>query len=607
MIANLRKLYDVLNPRERRNALILLGMMLVQGLLEAMGVASIVPFMAVLSNPQTIQTNPYLAAAYQYIGAPNQTWFLIFLGLASLSVILARIGISAATSYAIVRYAQLRSFSLSIRLLQNYLSRPYGWFLNRHSADMGKSLLSEVEEVVQGSLMRSFDLAAQLIVSTSLILLVVIAEPRAAIIATSLLGTVYAFVYFSLRPRIERMGRESRAANQDRFKLVQEMFSGIKEVKIGGLEHPYLRRFSNAAHRFARRKAKFAVLRDLPRYLLEAFSMAGIMAILLLLMVRAHGDFTKIVPVMTLYAFAGLRLLPMLQRIYANLVSLRFGSATLDAIHRDMQEIGVPIMLAGRRKDRLPLRDQIQLRDITFTYPKADRASLQDISLTIASRTTVGFVGSTGSGKTTLVDVVLGLLAPQQGELTVDGTLITADNVGAWQQAIGYVPQQIFLADETVAGNIAFGVPPHEIDMKAVECAARIANLHDFIMDELPQKYETKVGERGVRLSGGQRQRVGIARALYHDPDVLVLDEATSALDNLTERAVMDAVHNLSHQKTVLIIAHRLSTVQTCDRLFLLDHGRLKAVGTYDELLKADPAFRRMASHEEFQERTSRA
>jgi ABC-type multidrug transport system fused ATPase/permease subunit len=249
---------------------------------------------------------------------------------------------------------------------------------------------------------------------------------------------------------------------------------------------------------------------------------------------------------------------------------------------------------------RLPLLECIELRDVTFTYPTAERPALFNVSLKIAARTTVGFVGRTGAGKTTLVDIIIGLLAPQQGEIEVDGIRITADNIRDWQQSIGYVPQHIFLADDTIASNIAFGVSPKKIDMEIVESASRNADLHEFIVDELPQGYATRVGERGVRLSGGQRQRIGIARALYHDPDVLVLDEATSALDNVTESVVMRAVRNLAHSKTILIIAHRLSTVRVCDQLFLLEHGKLKSVGTYDDLRKRDKAFSKLAAQETF-------
>jgi ABC-type multidrug transport system fused ATPase/permease subunit len=281
--------------------------------------------------------------------------------------------------------------------------------------------------------------------------------------------------------------------------------------------------------------------------------------------------------------------------IYHSLTQLRSSAPVLDAIHRDITETAGSPRPARAGSDVLHLHDLLELVAVDYTYPQADRPVLQGLSLTIPARTTVGIVGGTGAGKTTAVDVMLGLLTPDAGELRVDGVPITSETLRAWQNTIGYVPQQIFLVDDSVAANIAFGIPEGQVDHAAVERAARVANLHDFVMGELAQGYQTFVGERGVRLSGGQRQRIGIARALYHDPDVLILDEATSALDNLTERAVMEAVHNLSHEKTIIMIAHRLSTVKDCETIFLMERGRLVAQGRYDALVAENETFRRMA------------
>ncbi len=237
----------------------------------------------------------------------------------------------------------------------------------------------------------------------------------------------------------------------------------------------------------------------------------------------------------------------------------------------------------------------LELRHIDYSYATAERTALKDVNLKIPARSTIGIVGGTGAGKTTLIDLILGLLSPQEGEILVDGAPITSANLRAWQRSLGYVPQSIYLTDESVAQNIAFGVPREKIDRAAVERAARIAALHDFVLEELPKGYDTIVGERGVRLSGGQRQRIGIARALYTDPSLLIMDEATSALDNITERAVMEAVDNIRHDRTIILIAHRLSTVRGCDTIFLLERGGVAASGTYDELVKGSETFRKMA------------
>jgi len=312
----------------------------------------------------------------------------------------------------------------------------------------------------------------------------------------------------------------------------------------------------------------------------------------MLYLMAQSGSFASALPIIALYAFAGYRLMPALQQIYGALTSLRFAGPALDALHQDLMSL----QPAGpnTQQPAMPLTQAITLNNIVYRYPNAATPTLKSISLSIPAKSTVGLVGTTGSGKTTTVDLILGLLDAQEGTLAIDGQPITDHNKRAWQRAIGYVPQQIYLADDSVAANIAFGIEPEQIDLAAVERAAKIANLHEFVISDLPQGYATTVGERGVRLSGGQRQRIGIARALYHNPQVLILDEATSALDNLTEQAVMEAVHNLGHEITIILIAHRLSTVRECDQIFLLEKGELKGSGIYDELTASSQQFKAM-------------
>jgi ABC-type multidrug transport system fused ATPase/permease subunit len=343
------------------------------------------------------------------------------------------------------------------------------------------------------------------------------------------------------------------------------------------------------------------IVGKIPRYVLEALVFGGLLVVILVILAVRDGDLDQVLPTLGVFAFAGLRILPAMQQVYQNATKLRFGKPALDSLYADMSSSGNGALTTSSLRatgNEVPFsfHSHLDLKNIFFTYPGAKQPAIRDLNFSIAANTTVGLAGATGAGKTTAVDLILGLLAPDQGEILVDGTPITLKNVRSWQRSLGYVPQHIFLADDTVAANIAFGVPLNKIDMAAVERAGKIAELHKFVIRELSNSYETTVGERGVRLSGGQRQRIGIARALYHDPDVLILDEATSALDNLTEKAVMDAVHNLTSQKTIVLIAHRLSTVQKCDQIFLLEHGQLIAQGTYSELLGTSPEFRRMAA-----------
>lgn len=583
MIATLSKLCDLLSAREKRQALLLLVLMLALGLLEMAGVASIFPLIAVLSDPGLIESNTYLQWTYQTLGFSDTNSFFIFLSAAVFLTVVVRVVFSAATNYGLLRYAQMRSHSLSVRLLGSYLRRPYAFFLNRHSADMGKSVLSEVEQVINGSLMPLLQLVSKLIVSTFLVSLVVAVEPVVAAVSLITLTGSYGVVYVAIRGYLRRKGAERLAANRARYQIAQEVLAGVKEVKVGGLERGYLRRYGKASGRFARLKVRLSLINEIPRHLLELTTLGGIITIIMVLLIRADGQMSVALPVVTLYAFAGLRLLPAIQTIYRSVVAMRFGGPALDALHRDLFEAEHATDL--KPVEPLSLSREIALENVSFAYPLSDRTALKDITLTIPAHSTVGFVGATGAGKSTIVDLILGLLEPQQGTLKVDGMPITRANVRNWQRSVGYVPQQIFLADESVAANIALGLPPKKIDMDAVERAARMANLHDFIVDELPKGYQTEIGDRGIRLSGGQCQRVGIARALYNDPDVLVLDEATSALDQDTERNVMSEVQDLARSKTIIMIAHRLSTVENCDVVYRLEEGHVVDRGTFDSVI----------------------
>jgi ABC-type multidrug transport system fused ATPase/permease subunit len=306
------------------------------------------------------------------------------------------------------------------------------------------------------------------------------------------------------------------------------------------------------------------------------------------------GSFNNSVPIVSLYAFAGYRLMPALQGVYSSFAQLTFSGPSIDKLYNDLKSFQP--FNNKQEQGILSFDKEITLKNIHYDYRNASRTALKDININISAKTTIGLVGATGSGKTTIVDIILGLLEVQKGTLEVDGKVITQQNSRSWQRSLGYVPQNIFLSDDTVAANIAFGVNLKDINQDAVEKASKIANLHEFVLKELPNQYKTTIGERGIRLSGGQRQRIGIARALYHNPKVLILDEATSALDNLTEQAVMEAVNNLNKNITIILIAHRLNTIKKCDKIFLLEKGEIKDIGTFEELININENFRKTAN-----------
>ena len=595
MLKTFLTLRSILTPSERRQTIMLFVMMLGMAFLETVGVASIMPFIAVLSDPQIIETNRWLSATFEYSGASSTHQFMVLLGIASFLLLITSLAFKAATQWAQIHFAQMRIHALGCRMMEAYLGQPYQWFLGRHSSRLATTVLAEVNKVISGSLFPAMQVVAYSLVALFLVTLLLILNPVIALGMGLAVGGIYLTLYLLVRKRLGRIGAIRLAANRERYRVTQETFGGFKDVKVNGLERIMVDRFKDPSWRLARQEAKSQVLSQIPNYAIQALVYGGIITILLVMM-TLYGSLEEALPVFATFAFAGYRLVPAAQSVYRQTAELRVAQPALESLAADIHSLQPSAIPRDTGPDRrMSLQGAIELRDVTFAYAGADRPALDEVSLRIPARATVGLVGTTGSGKTTMVDVILGLLWPQKGCLVVDEQPLTPENVRAWQRSVGYVPQQIYLADESVAANIAFGLPPEKLDMEAVERAARIANLHDFVIDELPQKYDTIVGERGVRLSGGQRQRIGIARALYHDPDVLLLDEATSALDNVTESAVMSAVNELGNQKTIIMIAHRLTTVRNCDHIFLLEHGRVAAEGTFDELVAQSTQFRAMA------------
>ena len=595
MIETARLILGLLDPREKKQLYFLIPLFVFAAFVDVAGVASIVPFILVVSNPQSIQTNPALSYVHNFLGAPETNTFILFLaGIVFVSLV-GSIGVKALSEYAVMRFGAARTLSISTRLLRTYLGKPYSWFLDRHSSELGKNILVEVDQIVRGVVVPSMRLLSQFFVVSFLLVLIVATAPHVAFAVFVIVGGSFGAIYVACRKFLLRNGAEARQADRDRYRIAQESMAGIKEVKVLGLEEGYIRRFRTAADGMARRDQMSNLVTMLALRALELMVFGSVILLIVLFIVVKQQRLDTILPVLGLFAFAGYRIMPALNQLFTSAAQIQVRKSMLLNISNSLTEASAQPADLRPPAERLSLRREIKLKNVTYTYSKAERPSLRGLSLTLPARKTFGFVGKTGAGKTTAVDLILGLLQPDNGEIEVDGVAITGANVRAWKRSIGYVAQQIFLADDTVASNIAFGVPDDKIDMAAVERAARTAMVHDFIVGKLPQGYRTMVGERGVRLSGGERQRIGIARALYHDPDVLVLDEATSALDNVTERAVMDAIHSIGRSKTVILIAHRLTTVRACDSIFVLEEGGLGAQGTYEELLVAGESFREMA------------
>lgn len=598
MVDSIKKIIKILSKRDLVYLSILLLGIIIMSFSQALGVVSVFPFIALVMDPEIVFENRYLLWVYSYFNFSSTESFVIFSGIIMLTLIIITNIFSALTTWFKIRFAWRNNHRLARRLLEKYLSMPYHFFLNQNSSDLSKNVLAEIKSLTNNYIIPLLTMITKGLLIIFIIGTLFLVDVMATSTAIVLLGGAYSLIFFRVNRSLKYRGSIRMDANKRRFKAVNEAFGGIKEIKLMNREAFFLERFSKESFTIARLQSWNAVIVGMPRFALEVFAFGGIIAFVLYLLITSD-DARQVIPLAALFAFAGHRLLPAFQEIFGCIATMQFNKAILDRVYDDITtDSGLKsekLVDIKRMPEKLTFRERINLKDVSYYYPNTDLPVICNIDLSIERKSSVAFVGPTGAGKTTLVDIILGLLIPQIGELTVDNVIISDNNRAEWQMNIGYVPQHLYLSDDKIKNNIAFGVPEKKIDMELVKEAAKISNIDQFITTELPEGYNTLVGERGVRLSGGQRQRIGIARALYHDPGVLVFDEATSALDGATEDAVLQALENASRTKTLIIIAHRLTTVKDCDQIFVIEKGRITASGTYDELLKSCNQFKKMA------------
>ena len=583
--------------RRQKLGLVVLGCgLMTMGIMELIGVAAILPFISLVSADAPPAPGTRLGDLYLWLGSPSLAQFQFYAGVALLAVIALTNLASAATTWYLHRFAWAQNHRLTTQLLGRYLKQPYSFFLSRNTSELSQKVLSEVNAVVSGVLLPILHVCARLVTIVLILALLAVVDPRLAGIVALVFGGSYLLVYLAMRRHQYRLGAQRYAANTSRFAVSREVLVGIKDVKALGREAEFMRRFTGPSWRYSMGTAQNQIMGRIPRYALETIAF-GTIVLVILVRIRSNEPFADLLPVLSLYVFAGYRLMPALNELFNSIVTIRFNVPALERLQTDLLSIegeAIEAMKARLEVPPLGLKEAIALQDVTFQFPDTRGFTIRDVSLVVRAKEMVGFVGTTGSGKTTLVDLVLGLLEPTRGAIVIDGVPLDETRTPGWRRTCGYVPQDVFLSDDTIAANIGFGIPKSELDSRAVERAAVVAQLDEFVRS-LPEGYETVVGERGVRLSGGQRQRIGIARALYHDPEVLVMDEATSALDGATEAAVLATIDELAHRKTLLVIAHRLTTVKNCDRIYLLEDGRIADEGSYDELLERNQRFRVMA------------
>jgi ATP-binding cassette, subfamily B, bacterial PglK len=592
MLKSLKKLKFLLSISEKKQAIALVILLILTALMDAVGVASIMPFMAVLVNPEVIHTNEILSAVYSWTGATNTQSFLFFLGVISISILVTSLALKAITTYKQHKFSFMREYSIGRRLIELYLHQPYSWFSNKNSAKISQKILSEVGQVITKVLIPVTSIVAQILVVIAMLALLVIVDPVLAISVIIALSIVYGIIFFSIRIFITKAGFEKVISDEARFVVVNEAFNAIKMIKIRSLEGVFLDQFKKPAKIYAKSLASSEIVGLLPRFILELVAFGGMIVVTLYLMMT-HNDPSSMFPIIALYAFAGYRILPALQQIYYYSSQIQFSTKSLDNIYNEFVHLH-QFNNVNTCKKNFKFNKKISLSRIYYSHLSANSNTLSNINITIPVGSSIAFIGATGSGKTTIVDLISGLLTPDKGAVAIDTIELNRANYSQWQKIVGYVPQDIYLIDDTIAANVAFGIEKSLIDYKAVKTASRIAQLHEFVENKLLNGYETEVGERGAKLSGGQIQRIGIARALYHNPKVLFLDEATSALDNITESKVMKSIRSSKPEITIIMIAHRISTIKDCDNIFLLDEGCIVESGTFDELLEKNKKFKLM-------------
>lgn len=591
----------MLGSEEKKKVVFILVIAIFLATLEVVGVVSIVPFLSILGDPEIINRNQYLNTAYLFLndyGVKNKLTYVILLGVGSFFLITLTASYRAYAAYQLNDFVEMARHSLSSKLFSSIVQNDYEFFIDKNSSSLVKVILSEVDQFVLQVLRPTILMLSHSLLLVALLVLLVLFEPLLALALFGIFGSFYFLVYSIARSFLGESGRIRVLSNSLRFKIVSEAFAVVKDVKFFQCEERYVETFKEPSQKFSKAEARHKTLSQIPQYILEAIAFACILGIAAYLVFKEGLDSSalgKALPILGIYAFAGYRMQPSLRTVYQGVVALKYGSTLIDNLYASNTQYQAPLK-KEKVKKQLSFNNQIELKEITYKYPEAERFALEQINLKINLGSSIAVVGSSGAGKTTLADIILGLLNPTSGQITIDGVKISKNQHEALGSFTGYVPQLVTLADSTVAENISFGRGNAAIDMAKVRAAAKLANIDRFINETLPQKYETMLGENGIKLSGGERQRLGIARALYTSPKLLVFDEATSALDTLTEREVVNAIETLTGDRTVIVIAHRLSTVKHCEQVILMEKGQIRAIGTYEELQIRDQVFEKMLS-----------
>jgi HlyD family secretion protein len=599
------ELISLLTPAQRKSLGHLQALVICMALMEIAGIASIAPFMLLVGDLSLLDRENFFSSLFHQSGIQNPYDFVFLLGLGSLVLLTLASLISMFTIWKLSMFGAAVGKDISDRLFNHYMSQSWLFHANTSSDQLTKQISSESQRVSDGVIMPLMNLNAKFVFVLLISVAIFVYNPLIAIISLATFAVAYVLLFTLVRSRLQRNGKTVSNALGVRFRLMNEAFGGIKDVLLLDRKQYFIDRFEEAGEKLAYARGNNTSLRQIPRYFVELLAFGALISLVLYLHLSEQGNLAVILPILSVYALAAFKLLPAIQQIYALSSEIKGNLPAYESIRKDLiasikQENKIKKSYMSRldvhEEDHLVIKQGIQMNQVTFIYPGKTKPVLNSLNMTIPAKSLIGFVGPSGSGKSTIIDLLIGLIEPQDGQLMIDNAPIDKTNKRSWQNSIGFVAQSIFLLEGSIAENVAFGIPRDEINLNQLNKAICLAHL-DELVQSLDEGVNTKIGERGVKLSGGQRQRIGIARALYHDADVLVFDEATSALDGITEKIIMDAIYDFSGQKTMIIIAHRLKTVRKCDRIFMIEQGEVTAQGTFEELLKTNEQFRKMENY----------
>lgn len=573
IIRVLKKYRMIMSRGQKLRIGIIIVMMLIGGVLETLSVSLVLPLVTAIMQPDFIETNKYAKMVCELFDLHSANTFMIIVIVALMAMYIGKNLFLYLEYYTQTRFVCNNRYALQQRLMQSYITRPYEFFLNESSAEVMRVINSDVSAsfTLLSTLMSLF---TELVISLALVITIVAVDPMMAGLVAVILLVLMTFLGTVMKPILRNAGTRLQKSSAKASQWLMQSMHGIKEVKVAARESFFVEQYAKAGRELIECEKKYTVMGNIPKLMIEAVTVSAMLGVIAVLMLRGR-NVSDLVPQLSAFAMAAVRLLPSANRVSGAFNSISYQEPMLDKMIENMRDVSdwENVVDNEEHHTTITLNKQLELHNITYRYPNTEESVLHNANMVVPVGKSVGIVGVSGAGKTTAVDILLGLLKPEKGQVLADGKSIEEDYRG-WLSHLSYIPQSIYMLDDTIRANVAFGFDLEKVSDELVWRALQEAQLEEFVKS-LPEGLDTSIGERGVRLSGGQRQRIGIARALFTDPELIILDEATSALDNETEAAIMDAINALHGKKTLIIIAHRLTTIEECDIVYRVENGEI--------------------------------